>query len=279
MEYFNYHTHTLYCDGCAAPEIYIKEAIKQGMTAIGFSSHSPLPFDNNYSIKENRIDEYKTEIRRLQEKYKNNIRIFLALEFDYIPGISDNFSTLKDQLKLDYTIGSVHLVKNKNKEDLWFIDGPENNYTNGLAHIFQNNIRLAVQRYFEQIKEMILSQRPTIIGHIDKVKMNNKGRYFSEEEEWYKNHAKNVLDAALYSGSIIEVNTRGIYKKRCDSLYPGINLLKEIYKMNIPVTISSDAHDPSELTSYFSETISILKDIGFKKIKYFSGTGWEDQKI
>ncbi len=279
MKYFNYHTHTLYCDGRAAPEAYIKEAIRKGMTALGFSSHSPLPLDNNFSIKENKIDEYKAEISRLQEIYKDKIKIFLALEFDYIPGISDNLSILKNRLDLDYTIGSVHLAKNKETGELWFIDGAEINYTQGLSHIFQNDIRLAVQSYFEQVAEMLISQKPTIAGHIDKVKMNNKGKYFSEEEAWYKNLSKKVLEAAVKSGSIIEVNTRGIYKKRCDSLYPGIALLKEIYKMNIPVTISSDAHDPSELISYFPETISILKDIGFKKIKYFSGTEWEDREI
>lgn len=276
MEYFNYHTHTFYCDGTADPEDFIKEAVGQKMHSLGFSSHSPLPFDNSYSIKSNRIKEYITSIRNLQKIYGSRINIFLALEFDYIPRISDNFSILKNQLSLDYTIGSVHLVKGENSDALWFIDGSEINYEKGLKLIFNNNIKMAVTRYFEQISEMIATQRPTITGHIDKIKMNNAERFFSEKENWYMVSAKNALKAASAAGSIIEVNTRGIYKQKCDSLYPGIPLLEEIYMMNIPVTISSDAHKPCELTSYFPETISLLKDIGFRKIKCFDGRDWKD---
>jgi histidinol-phosphatase (PHP family) len=58
MKYANYHTHTLYCDGKDTPEAFIEEALRKEMTAIGFSSHSPLPYDNGYSIKENKLDDY-----------------------------------------------------------------------------------------------------------------------------------------------------------------------------------------------------------------------------
>jgi histidinol-phosphatase (PHP family) len=279
MNYFNYHTHTLFCDGKDIPEAFIKEAIHQKMSAIGFSSHSPVPFNNNYSIKENRVDDYKDEIRKLQKKYKKEIDVFLSLEFDYIQCISDDFNIFKNRIELDYSIGSVHLVKNKITGKLWFIDGPEINYKSGLSEIFNNDGKLAVTAYFEQVSEMIITQKPTIIGHIDKVKMHNKNRFFSEEESWYKALIKTTLNNALITGSIIEVNTRGIYTKRCDSLYPGIFVLKEINKMGIPITISSDAHNPNELTSYFGETISILKDIGFKSIKRLDGKLWKNFPI
>lgn len=279
MRYTNYHTHTVYCDGKDSPEAFVEEALRKEMTAIGFSSHSPLPYDNGYSIKENRLDEYCKEIRELKEKYKGRINIYLALEIDYVPGISDNFKHFKERLSLDYTIGAIHLVKNRNTGELWFIDGPEINYTIGLTNIFKDNIRLAVETYFAQLNEMISTQKPTIVGHFDKVKMNNKGRFFSETEEWYENLVKETLTCIKKAGSIVEVNTRGIYKKRSDSLYPGNFALKEISKMKIPVVISSDAHKPEELTSYFPETISILKDIGFTEVMRFDGKNWSGEKF
>jgi histidinol-phosphatase (PHP family) len=279
MKYANYHTHTLYCDGKDSPEAFIEEALRKEMTAIGFSSHSPLPYDNGYSIKENRLDEYFKEIKELKEKYKGRINIYLALEIDYIPGISDNFKSFIDRLSLDYTIGAIHLVKNRNTGELWFIDGPEINYTIGLTRIFNDDIKLAVETYFSQLNEMISTQKPTIVGHFDKVKMNNKGRFFSESEGWYENLVKETITYIKKAGSIVEVNTRGIYKKRSDSLYPGIFALKEIHKMNIPVTISSDAHKPDELTSYFPETISILRDIGFNEVMQFDGKSWKGERI
>lgn len=276
MNYFNLHTHTLFCDGKAEPETYVLEAIKNKMTALGFTCHSPLPFENGYSIKEYNIEKYVSEIRSLQEKYKNQIRVFLGFEFDYVSGLSEDIKPLRQKMAADYVIGSVHLIRNKKNGKLWFIDGPEKNYINGIKEIFDDDIKLAVKTYYDQITEMVVSQNTEIIGHVDKIKMYNKNRFFSEEEDWYRDFVNQLLNVVRKSGSIIEVNTRGKYKKRCDSLYPGIPILKEIRKRKIPVTISSDAHLPDELISYFDETVMILKNIGFKTIKYFSGKIWKD---
>ena len=40
----NYHSHCSFCDGKAPMEEFIKEAIRQGFSAYGISSHAPLPF-------------------------------------------------------------------------------------------------------------------------------------------------------------------------------------------------------------------------------------------
>ncbi|HNW96865.1 MAG TPA: histidinol-phosphatase [Bacteroidales bacterium] len=279
MNYFNFHTHTLYCDGKAEPEDYVKEAIEKKMTAIGFTCHSPLPFENGYSIKQNNIGNYINDIRGLQKKYSNKIKVYIGTEFDFVPGMSDDFTVLKNTLMPDYFIASVHLVRNNENKKLWFIDGPEINYSEGIETIFNNNVELAVRTYYEQVTLMVSKLKPDIIGHIDKVKMNNKNRYFTENEEWYKKLVNHLLDTVQKAGSIVEVNTRGIYKKRCESTYPGKEILKEIYIRKIPVTISSDAHLPCELILCFDDTIELLRNIGFKTIKYFTGIDWIDISI
>ena len=40
----NYHSHSLYCDGRAGMEDFVRFAISEGFTSYGFSSHAPLPF-------------------------------------------------------------------------------------------------------------------------------------------------------------------------------------------------------------------------------------------
>jgi histidinol-phosphatase (PHP family) len=65
---------------------------------------------------------------------------------------------------------------------------------------------------------------------------------------------------------VIEVNTRGIYKKRSEALFPGKEILKKIRNLKIPITLSSDAHKPSELSLYFPEAKKILASIGFKTL-------------
>ena len=44
MNLTNYHSHTLYCDGRAGMEDFIRFAISRGFTSYGISSHAPLPF-------------------------------------------------------------------------------------------------------------------------------------------------------------------------------------------------------------------------------------------
>ena len=82
-------------------------------------------------------------------------------------------------------------------------------------------------------------------------------RYFQEDEKWYLELIDKTLNAIKQTGVIVEVNTRGIYKKKSDSLYPDVKILKECFLKKIPITISADAHQPSELTAYFNETTQI----------------------
>jgi histidinol-phosphatase (PHP family) len=300
---FNLHTHTHFSDGSSAPEEYVKEAIRQGFSVLGFSDHSPVPFENNFAIKEERMDEYVNTIISLKDKYSQSIavtfplsppllkerwakgevdviKILLGLEIDYIPGITKSIEEYRKINSFDYFIGSVHLVRNGNNPDLWFIDGQDISiYDAGLKDFFYGNIRYAVRSYYHQINLMIVTQKPDMIGHLDKIKMHNMNRYFQEDENWYVQLVDETLDLIRENHCVVEVNTRGIYKKRSDSLFPGPEILKKIKTMKIPVTISSDAHRPNELSFYFKETGKILMDIGFETISLKTETGWKNIPI
>ena len=275
----NYHTHTYFCDGSSEPEKYVLEAIRKNFTALGFSAHAPLPLDTTWNLAQADIEPYCSEILQLREKYKGQIEIYLSLENDYIPGMSEDFAFFKKQYKLDYTLGAVHLVKDPERNEIWFIDGPVSNYDNGLKKIFKNDIHFAVETYFAQLNEMIITQKPDIIAHFDKVKMNNQHRYFQESEPWYKELLSNTLEIIAQSKSIVEVNTRGVYTGKYDGLYPGEEVLRQMLDMNIPVTISSDAHKPADINSYFAETEKILKRIGYECIKILKNNIWMDREL
>lgn len=245
------------------------------MKAIGFAGHAPVPFENNFAIENiESLKEYVGEISGLKEKYKEKINILLALEADFIPGVTLDFQHFVNDFHLDYIIGSVHLVKSPVNR-LWFIDGPNSNvWKKGLETIFDNDIESAVTSYYMQVIDMINSQKPDIIGHLDKIKMHNQGKYFSEDDPWYIELVSDTLEVISRSDSIVEVNTRGIYKKRSDSLFPGIPVLKLMKQMNIPITISSDAHKPEEVNLLLDETLGIIKEIGYREI-YCYESGWK----
>jgi len=266
---YNFHTHSHFDDGKEPLEDYVQAAIEAGMQAYGFSGHSPLPFDNHWSLPKDALPEYLAEAKRLREKYKHLIHIYVGLEIDYVPGYSENFRQLMDECGLDYSIGSVHLVMkpgSKDPSDTWFIDGPREGYIQGINTIYGGDAKRAVQAYYAQQAEMVETQRPAIIGHLDKVNMHNKGELFDAASGWYRQSVDHLLDAISGSGTIVELNTRGVYSGKTDDFFPNNEILKKCLDRDIPVMVNTDAHHPTQVDRLFDEGTKLLKDIGFKKI-------------
>ena len=269
MQLFNLHTHSNFSDGKANAEDVVIEAVNQGLKVLGFSDHSPVPFENTFAIKNENVNNYISTINSLKEKYQDKIDIYCSMEMDFIPGIIKDFKKTKEELGLDYMIGSVHLVGN-NIEKLWFIDGSKvETYDEGLNNYFNGDIKKGVKTFFYQYNEMIETEVFDIVGHLDKIKMHNRNRYFLEEDKWYRDLLMETLTLIKEKSLIVEVNTRGIYKKRSTDFYPSSWILPIMREMNIPVVISSDAHLPNELTLCFKQAEEALKTAGYKETMCF----------
>ena len=281
MQNFNLHTHSIYSDGKSQPREIVEEAVRQGLTTLGFSEHSPLPFDNNFSVKEADMPSYVDEIAQLKEEYKDKIDIYCALEADYLTDVSEPFAVTKEKHHLDYLIGGVHLVgQSANPDEIWFIDGPKwEVYDEGLQKFFDGDIRRAVRRFFEQSNEMIENEPFDIIAHFDKIKMHNRERYFHEDELWYRKLALETLDLIREKGLVMEINTRGIYKKRYNGFYPSPWLMEEACKKGVPAIISADAHHFSEITLEFEAAEEALKKAGYRSVVNFKDERWVDVTI
>ena len=276
MQNFNLHTHSVYSDGKSQPREIVEEAVRQGLTTLGFSEHSPLPFDNTFSVKSDDMPRYVAEIAQLKEEFKDNIDIYCGLEADYLPVASEPFAVTKEKYHLDYLIGGVHLVgQSANPDEIWFIDGPKwEIYDEGLQKFFDGDICRAVRRFFEQSNEMIENESFDIIAHFDKIKMHNRDRYFHEDEPWYRKLALETLDLIREKGLVMEINTRGIYKKRYNGFYPSPCLMEEACKMHIPAIISADAHHFSEVTLEFDYAEEALKKARYRSVVNFKDGKW-----
>lgn len=264
----NYHCHTNFCDGKKPVAEVVAAAKEKGMIALGLSSHAPVPFHTKWCMQPERFAVYLDEINKEKER-SGNLQIYGGLEVDFIPGMVSPL-TYKD--KLDYTVGSVHFVN-----ETWEIDHTYDVFMQGLTNMFGGSIRKAVARYYELTREMLQNATPDILGHMDKVKMHNRGdKFFMEDEPWYTEQIDLTLSAIAKAGSIVEVNTRGIYQNKTDTTYPSPWILQEIHKRNIPITLSSDAHHPDDLVNRFPETARELINIGFKKIRILLNGRWTD---
>jgi histidinol-phosphatase (PHP family) len=266
----NFHTHSHYCDGKGALRDYLDSAIKAGIKHIGFSSHAPVPFSCKWCIKEEELAVYLAEIESLRAIYPEP-EIYKGLEIDYIPGIISPraFTTM-----LDYTIGSIHFVDSFAGQP-WEIDNTLQVFKDGLRNIFHDNIRTAITRYFELTREMVERGAPTVVGHLDKIKIHNSPeKFFEESEPWYREQIRKTLKVIKQKETIVEVNTRGLYKKKSPTPYPSPWILELLYESGIPITLSSDAHHPDDLIREFEATASLLSDIGFKHLTVLKRGVW-----
>ena len=222
------------------------------------------------------MPRYVAEIAQLKEEFKDKIDLYCALEADYLTGVSESFAVTKEKYHLDYLIGGVHLVgQSANPDEIWFIDGPKwEVYDEGLQKFFDGDIRRAVRRFYEQSNEMIENERFDIIAHFDKIKMHNRERYFHEDEPWYRKLALETLDLIREKSLVMEINTRGIYKKRYNGFYPSPWLIEEACKMGVPAIISADAHHFSEISLEFAAAEEALKKAGYRSVVNFKDGRW-----
>jgi len=280
MPDYNLHQHSLFSDGKSEPTKYVEKGIEIGFSAIGFTEHSPLPFDNPFSLKKENVQKYVSEIELLQKKYEDKINIYRSLEMDFIQTMSEDFDFWAKECKTNYLIGSVHLVYTGKNSPLWFTDGPDPKvYDKGIKDFFGGNVKKAVTAFFHQTNQMIESQSFDIIGHFDKIKMHNADRFFSDDDKWYCNLVDETIGLIKNKNLIVEINTRGIYKKRSNKLFPDGYALKRVKELGLPIIISSDAHKPDEINSLFGFTVDYLQKLGFKEMMSFNNGIWETQNL
>ena len=125
---------------------------------------------------------------------------------------------------------------------------------------------------------MIENAPPDIIGHLDKVKYQLKATNFSEQSNWYKKIVLDTLENIAGKNIIMELNTRGFYKKRCD-FFPSKWILEKAREFDIRVILGSDAHLPAEINAGLQDGIVVLKSIGYEKITILKDHVWQEASI
>ena len=71
----------------------------------------------------------------------------------------------------------------------------------------------------------------------------------------------------------------GISRGYISEPYPSKDILRRIKQLEIPVTISSDAHESKNLSFYFQETVDLLKELGFSECKILLNGVFQNIKL
>ncbi|MFT3738948.1 MAG: histidinol-phosphatase [Breznakibacter sp.] len=276
---FSYHTHTFFCDGKASVDDFCEMAIKNGFAQLAFTSHAPVPFTNNYSLAFEKLFRYRDTVLEAKHRYSGQLDVLLGLEADFIPDTTIDFDQWRRLIQPDFIVGSVHFVKDDATGKNWFIDGAPHNFEAGLEEVFDGDIERAVRLYFKQVRTMLGTQKPEIVGHIDKVKMNNRDIYFKTHEKWYCDELAQTFECVKQHGAIVEINSRGVYRGKYHQCFPHIDGIQICMELGIPLTLASDAHQPEELRSGFELSKQIAVQAGLRQIAMFDNGTWKSVEI
>lgn len=246
MKKYNFHTHTIRCGHATGlDEEYIINAIKNNYEVLGFSDHCPY-FDISLPSQRMEWEEYPKyieSIKKLREKYKNDIKIFVGFECEYYDEHLNNLKELKQNS--DYLIlGQHHYLKN--------------------GRCFNYYDEFELKKMVDDIEKGMKSGLFIYLAHPD--------YYLRERPIWDDMAiyvANKICQLSLKYDIPLEINTKGIRwnkKIKNDVYYPYPEFWKIVSNYGCKVCIGIDAHSPSELDDIHEEVNKMIEKYNLNMI-------------
>ena len=202
MTFEDWHTHNSLCRHASGSlEDYIKKALEMNLNVIGFSDHFPYeflrePFPSirdipyqEYGMTLNEVEYYLSSLEKLKEKYITQIQVKIAFERDFFHNqeeiLNSHFSRFSD--RLDYVLGSVHVLSGRN--GLFAFD--DNRFLN-MYEEYKSNDEIYTE-YYNTMQKMLNSKDFSIdiITHFDLPKKFYK---LPENKNFVMNEAIKILE-------------------------------------------------------------------------------------
>lgn len=235
----NYHTHTWRCKHAEGTEReYIERAIEGKMRILGFSDHTPMPYDGGYvsgvKMDIGQLEEYVDTILKLKEEYRQDIEIHLGLEVEYYPKYFEKLLAITGQYPIEYFLLAQHYLGNE-----------INDYFCGTA----TDDEKLLKRYCEQTKEALESGRFTYFAHPDFFN-------FTGDKGIYDYWIRQLCTCAKTLDIPLEINFLGIWDKRH---YPNPEFWRIAGEVGNKAIFGADAHQPEKVWN--PEAICVAEEI------------------
>lgn len=270
----DYHIHTCYSDDSEYPmEDVVKDAISLGLEEICFTDHV------DYGVKRDWDDprgmlyrrggpgepermvlanvdypRYAAEIAALKEKYKDQITLKMGMEFGMQSHTIPQYEKLYSAWPFDFIILSVHQVEDR---EFWTQDFQRGRTQEEYNLRYYKEMLALVQRYHNY----------SVLGHMDLITRYDKAGIFPFEK--IRPIIKEILKTIIADGKGIEVNT-SCHRYGLNDLTPSTDILRLYRNLGGKIiTIGSDSHRKEQLDTYLTDTISVLKTLGYEEVYTF----------
>ncbi len=270
-----YHAHTTFCDGKESPDAMADAAFAAGYRIFGFSAHAPVPVPSPGNLSPDRVGPYAAAVRAAALRYEGRMEILTGLEIEWVPGLGIPPGDGYAEVAIDYRIGSLHFASPASGV-FFSVDGPAAEFDRAMARDYGGDGGRLFRDYYRELAGLIRTGGFEILGHLDIVKMHNRGgRWFDETSPAYRSAAFEAVGALEGTGIAVEVNTGGIARGKTSEPYPGLAILRELRRRGIPIVIGADAHAPGHLAlSWRRIGLELAREAGYRELAVLGRSGW-----
>ena len=232
-------------------------AAAEGFRYWGISPHSPVNIDSPCNMLKEQVPEYLERCGALKDKYDGRMQVFTGMEIDYLGADFGPHIDYFCNLPLDYRIGSVHFVPTQDNI-LLDCDGGVERFSKYLKEGYHNDLRYVVEKYFEQVLNMIEKGGFDILGHFDKIIGNASALDPSiEVSGWYESLIDDVVSHCSGKDITVEINTKAYGDRH--RFYPHERWWDKLIEAKIPLVVNSDTHYTGKANLNREECLKHLK--------------------
>jgi len=253
MSKVNYHTHTSRChhaDG--TDEEYIQSAIRGGYQVLGFSDHTPWPYESGFisptRMLPEQLEEYVNQMRELRDKYKEQIDIKIGLECEnypaYIPWLKEQI----EKYQLDYVLLGNHHYPSDEVSEFFGIHCPDPKTLSTYEKSVIEGMQSGIYAYLAH-PDLFMSSRSVFDDDCIKI-----SRHICQEANRLNMAIEYNLGCAAYC------------EESGETLFPHPMFWEIAAEEGCTAIIGIDAHSPYmlETSRYFDAALETLKTLGIK---------------
>ena len=279
----NFHTHTFRCGHAVGnEEAMVKSAIEEGIEVLGFSEHVPLPRYRKHIFKGMRytLNHFRSfavackaiitngpamrmpykdkqlhleEVKRLKEKYCDQITIYQGFEAEYFEEYLDYYQGLLNSGEADYLILGNHF----------------NKYT---VHTrYYGKMDISDEEIISYKNDLLKALDTNLFSYVAHPDLFMVGKVYFDE--LCENITREICQKALEKDVPLEVNAGGIrrgYRKVGDEIqypYPNSHFFDIVGEVGCKVILGIDAHSPDDFNQDDFERLMQDKGIVRNRLK------------
>lgn len=238
---------------------FLDAANEKGIEEFGISEHAYHFYQTKDILRNSWVDERRyydmnDYINLFEQAWKEGSNVRMSIEMDYTPGKHNEMERFINSYDFDYVIGSVHWVGD------FGIDLAE--YRKEWE---KRDVKETYIKYYDQIVTLAESNLFHIVGHLDLVKIFG---YIPQDREFLLEQYDRATEALANSKTCVEISTAGL-RKPVGQLYPDRELLQMCFDKNIPIVLSSDAHEPDHVGFAYDKAVELAKSVGYQSVATF----------